>query len=306
MNNSSQKMLPLVSVIIPTFNHGHFLTQALSSVINQTFSNWEAIVINNYSTDNTLEVVESFNDSRIKLINFHNNGIIAAARNEGIKNARGMYIAFLDSDDSWLPKKLETCLDYFNRENCDLICNSELLVENGKSLAIWHHGPDSRSSYKKLLFQGNCISTSAVTIKKQCLTDVGYFNEDKLFMTAEDYDLWLKLAKAGYHFKFIEEVLGKHLKHSGSSSSSVTKHLEAVQSVVESHFKNFSSGLTLFLNQKTCYSILFYGAARQAASQKLFNLAWSYYIKSWRQNPFRIKTYAGVLLLCLRYIKKEF
>ena len=100
---------PLVSVVIPTFNHAPLLKIALQSVIAQTFTNWEAIVVNNFSTDATVEVVESFNDSRIKLINFSNNGVIAASRNVGIKMATASYIAFLDSDDIWYPEKLQKC-----------------------------------------------------------------------------------------------------------------------------------------------------------------------------------------------------
>ena len=80
---------PFVTVVIPTFNHAKLLRRALDSVVAQTFDNWEAIVINNFSTDETIEVVESYQDDRIKLINFKNNGVIAASRNQGIKNARG-------------------------------------------------------------------------------------------------------------------------------------------------------------------------------------------------------------------------
>ncbi|NDF83787.1 MAG: glycosyltransferase family 2 protein, partial [Actinobacteria bacterium] len=101
---------PRVSVVIPTFNHAKLLKRALDSVVAQTFDNWEAIVVNNFSADETIDVVRSFNDDRITLINFSNNGIIAASRNQGIKAARGQYLAFLDSDDKWYPEKLEKCL----------------------------------------------------------------------------------------------------------------------------------------------------------------------------------------------------
>ena len=102
---------PLVSVVIPTFNHAPLLKRALDSVVAQTYSDWEAIVVNNFSTDETIDVVNSFKDDRIKLVNFKNNGIIAASRNQGIKLAQGKFVAFLDSDDNWYPKKLEKCVD---------------------------------------------------------------------------------------------------------------------------------------------------------------------------------------------------
>lgn len=187
--------IPLVSVVIPTYNHAQFLTKALESVINQTFKNWEIIVVNNYSSDNTIEVVESFNDLRIHLINFHNQGIIAAARNEGIRHAKAKYIAFLDSDDFWLPEKLSTCLNFLETNQCDITCNSEDYIDqNGNTISTWHHGPVERTRYENLLFKGNCISTSAVIVKKELLLTVGVFNEDRSIVTAEDYDLWLKLS----------------------------------------------------------------------------------------------------------------
>ena len=108
MNSSS----PMVSVIIPTFNQAELLQKALQSVSNQTFQDWEAIVIDNHSQDTTKEIVESMNDSRISYEVFSNQGIIAASRNLGINLAKGNYIAFLDSDDLWYPSKLSTCLEY--------------------------------------------------------------------------------------------------------------------------------------------------------------------------------------------------
>jgi len=92
---------PVVSIVIPTYNHEHFLKKCLQSVVDQTFTNWEAIVVNNFSEDNTIAVVNSFHDPRIHLVNFKNNGIIAASRNKGIKLSRADLIAFLDSDDIW-------------------------------------------------------------------------------------------------------------------------------------------------------------------------------------------------------------
>ena len=94
-------MNPDVSIVIPTYNHGIYLKEAIRSIIIQTFKNWECIIINNLSTDNTVDIVKSFNDPRISIINYKNNGSIAASRNKGILSARSEIIAFLDSDDYW-------------------------------------------------------------------------------------------------------------------------------------------------------------------------------------------------------------
>src|SRR5450759_2358523 len=107
----TENAAPLVSVVIPTYNHARFLGRALQSVLDQTYTNWEAIVVDNHSQDHTGEVVEAFADPRITLLKVHNGGVIATSRNMGIRRARGEWIAFLDSDDWWAANKLEGCLD---------------------------------------------------------------------------------------------------------------------------------------------------------------------------------------------------
>lgn len=139
----------LVSIVIPTFNHAPLLNRALESVRQQTYQNWEAIVVNNFSTDNTIEVIESFKDPRIKLINFSNNGVIAASRNQGINAASGKYIAFLDSDDKWYPIKLEKCVDAA-QTGAQLICHGELWINTDSSTRAVMYGPVKNAKYEKL------------------------------------------------------------------------------------------------------------------------------------------------------------
>ena len=98
---------PLVSVVMPTYNHAQFIKEAIESVLSQSYRNMELIVIDNYSQDNTRQIVESFGDPRIKYHQFANNGIIAASRNYGITQAQGEYVAFIDSDDVWFGDKLK-------------------------------------------------------------------------------------------------------------------------------------------------------------------------------------------------------
>ena len=101
---------PLVSVVIPSFNHAGFIARAMQSVVEQTYPNWEMVVVDNHSQDDTDRVVGGFDDIRIRLFKIHNQGVIAASRNLGIREARGEWIAFLDADDCWYPRKLETLL----------------------------------------------------------------------------------------------------------------------------------------------------------------------------------------------------
>ena len=97
----------LFSIILPTYDRSNLIKTAIESVINQEYKNWELIIIDNYSKDNTEELVKNFSDKRIIFIKFKNNGIIAKSRNYGVKLAKGDYIAFLDSDDWWYPQKLK-------------------------------------------------------------------------------------------------------------------------------------------------------------------------------------------------------
>jgi glycosyltransferase involved in cell wall biosynthesis len=166
MNNS-----PLVSIVIPTYNHAPMLQRALATVVEQTYQNWNAIIVNNFSTDNTLEVVAAFNDPRIQCVNFRNNGVIGASRNEGIALATGEYVAFLDSDDTWFPTKLEQCVEILE-SGSDLVCHAEYWIdESGKSRLV-AYGPSEAATHHNLIYKGNRISTSATVVRAALLKEV--------------------------------------------------------------------------------------------------------------------------------------
>ncbi|MFM7338418.1 MAG: glycosyltransferase family 2 protein, partial [Actinomycetota bacterium] len=208
MNVPKSNNSPLVTVIIPTFNHAQHLRKALDSVVAQTFQDWEVVVVNNHSTDDTVEVVAATNDSRISLVNFHNHGVIGAARNQGLKVARGEFVAFLDSDDVWYPQKLQRCVEQIS-DGGEFICHGELWINSDKTSRKVFYGPVENSSYEKLLFRGNCISTSTTFIKTELLRSIDGFDESPEIVTAEDYDLWLRLAATGAKTVFIKEILGE-------------------------------------------------------------------------------------------------
>lgn len=229
------KSKPVVSVVIPTYNHAQFLRKAIDSVRRQTFTEWEMIVVNNYSEDDTEAVVASFSDPRIRLENFRNYGIIAASRNHGIALAHGDYIAFLDSDDEWYPEKLERCVAVLAKGN-DLVCHGETWLRNGVAFRKVSYGPAERAHYHSLLFERNCLSTSAVTVRKSCLDKVGDFSEDSAFAMVEDYELWLKLSSVEFRFAFIDEILGEYNIHQANNSRSVLRQMRAELAVLEKHF----------------------------------------------------------------------
>lgn len=229
---------PLVSVVIPTYNHAHFLGRALQSVMDQTYPNWEVIVIDNHSGDNTDQVIQSFNDSRIATLKIHNNGIIAASRNAGIRAAKGEWIAFLDSDDLWYPQKLDIALKGIAEDATVDVCSTDefLVSELTGDRSVLEYGPCSPSLYKDLLVEGNRFSPSAVLVRRDFLSrmDIG-FRENKEFVTAEDYDLWMLLARAGAKFKCIRSVQGEYRIHASNSSGQIAKHSQNAGNVIRDH-----------------------------------------------------------------------
>ena len=187
---------PLISVIIPTYNHAAFLKEALDSVLSQTYTNYEIIIVNNFSEDNTIEVVESYQNPLIHLYNFHNNGVIAASRNYGIKQAEGEYIAFLDSDDIWLPQKLEKQLAMFNKHDDLLLVSTNMSTFPGGRNNYLKLKHDTILSFKKLLvLKENPILNSSVMIKKNVIDCIGLLDENSGIRAVEDYDFWLRILR---------------------------------------------------------------------------------------------------------------
>ena len=232
-------MSGLVSVVIPSYNHAHFLMQTLQSVIDQTYTNWEALVIDNHSEDNTDSVVNSFKDTRIKLLKINNGGVIAASRNLGIQHAQGEWVAFLDSDDYWYPEKLEISTQVLMK-GAKLVCHAEDWIKNGTILRTVQYGPKNKATYRHLLYGKNCISTSAVTVLRDSLLTVGGFTEAPQAIGIEDYHLWLKLAKAENTIEFIEQTLGCFRIYGMSHSSNLVRQMNSEKWVLKENFKALS------------------------------------------------------------------
>ncbi|MDD2932295.1 MAG: glycosyltransferase [Methylotenera sp.] len=292
--------LPIVTVIIPTYNHAHFLRDALQSLCAQTYTNWEAIVVNNFSEDDTVAVVESFDDPRIRLENFRNNGIIAASRNRGIALARGRYLAFLDSDDIWHPEKLAKCMPHFVH---DVGLVSHGLHWFGDQERDFYCGPEKRATFDALLNGGNCITPSATMVKKNLLELVGCFSEDPSIVTSEDYHLWIKLAKAGICMHFIKEVLGDYRVHAGNQSGSVIRHLNSVLCVVNEFLPaTQSNNFMMKIRLRKRYCLAYYGAGRAMQHNGQYIKSWPLFLRAIIYFPFFLKNYIALLLGLILYI----
>jgi glycosyltransferase involved in cell wall biosynthesis len=214
-------MNPFVSIVIPTFNHAHFLKRALNSIQEQTYTNWEVIVVDNHSTDNTQEIIDSFTNLRIKYYKIHNNGVIAASRNKGLRESNGEWIAFLDSDDWWSPDKLETCVNEIT-EKIDFIYHDLKIVGQKFSIINTLRSNRTRQVNKNpfldMLINGNPISNSSVFVRKKLIDQVGFLNENIVMIGAEDFNLWLKIAKITNKFLYLSKFLGYYEYHSNGVS----------------------------------------------------------------------------------------
>ena len=285
-----------VSVIMPSYNHAKFIGKAIDSVLSQTYPNFELIIIDNYSEDDTEKIVASYEDDRIIYLKFRNNGIIAAARNHGIRHSHGEYIAFLDSDDFWIEKKLEFVVDHIKKVNCvDVICHDEWLQTDKAARKRLTYGP--YVTYRDLLFKGNCVSTSATVVRRQKILNVDCFSEDMRFRGVEDYDLWMRLAQAGCSIEYIHKILGVYLACGQGFSNNIAFHIQNCINLLDAHFQKWQPQNLYYrcLFRRRRASIIrggghaFMKAGNYREAQKYLKMAL-------KQDPFNWKTWVLILL----------
>lgn len=232
-----------ISIITPTYNCSSLLKKAIDSVINQTYSDWELIIIDNSSTDDTNEVISSFNNEKIKKLTINNNGVIAASRNMGILNAKGEWIAFLDSDDIWYPNKLHECIAAISlNHSIDVVSTNEFLVDIVKNKKVpLKYGPYTNEFYKDLLINGNKLSTSATMVKRKFLSENNLlFSINQNYITVEDYNFWLQLAKIDAKFFFINSFQGEYIIHGENSSLKLETHWRHLENLLHDHVFNLN------------------------------------------------------------------
>ena len=206
---------PYVSVIIPTYNRKLRLAKAVDSVLRQTYTDFELIVVDDGSHDGTPDLLKKYH-SKLRTLIQTNNGV-SAARNAGIKASKGQLIAFLDSDDLWLENKLKRQVDFFNHNPDTLICQtSEIWIRDGRRV-------NPKKRHKKpngMIFEHSLdlclISPSAVMLRKTLLDEVGLFDEG--LPACEDYDLWLRICWKYPVYLIDEPLIVKYGGHSDQLS----------------------------------------------------------------------------------------
>ncbi len=238
--------LPLVSVILPTYNCAHFLLHSIQSILSQTYHSYEIIVVDDGSTDNTKEVLTPFMQ-RIKYIYYHQSKGAHVARNLGIRSSQGKYIAFIDADDLWLPEKLQTDVEYLEmHSDISMVYSRHINIDNnGNKL---DEGSRTRlpsgNIFIQLFSEQNFITTSSVVVRKEVFGTTGIFDEQLL--NCQDWDMWLRIA---YHFKVagINKPLVKyrHNPHSLSKNrDNVLKYQKVIIDKTYNSFKDEGNGIS--------------------------------------------------------------
>jgi len=240
--------LPKISVILPVYNSEKYLGEAIASILNQSFSDFELIILNDGSTDNSKNVIESFNDKRIVLVDQSNLGL-AATLNRGIMMARGELIARQDNDDVSLPDRLEKQIEFLesNPHISLLGTAAEIIDESGKSTGRYHkHSTDSTVLKFNLLFN-NPFVHSSIVFRRSVLGLVGDYSTDPLFF--EDHNLWSRIARVS-GVSNLNACLVKYRELTSSMSRSTQDYVKRV-------------------NRQSVNNILFYCPELQASHVEL-------------------------------------
>jgi glycosyltransferase involved in cell wall biosynthesis len=288
---------PFFSIIVPTYNHAHFIGRCIESLLSQTYQNWEVIIVNNFSEDNTVEIVEGYNDPRIRLINNANEGIIAVSRNKGLDEAKGDWICFLDSDDWWYSNKLENALQYL--PHFDMIYhNLDIYKNNVKSQGVAKSRQLVGDMAKDLIINGNGVVNSSVILRKSIANLVGKITTERALIAVEDYDYWIRVANKTNRFKYISKSLGGYWV--GENMSYSIKQIDREKALLEKYSSELNPK-----EKKAAISRQQFENSRLYHSLALYSQAKKNYLKSLSTNNLgrKLKSLLGYVMCVLKINK---
>ncbi|MEZ4714382.1 MAG: glycosyltransferase family A protein [Caldilineaceae bacterium] len=229
---------PTISVIIPTYNQADYLAAALHSVLAQTYRDYEIVIVDDGSTDETPHVVRSFVAVRPRQISYMRqaNRGLAVARNAGIRAAKGHWVALLDSDDIWLPDFLETMLQILqDGPETDVgYCGVQFMDAHGVDLPQVSHQTVPPHHLYAALLRANFLIPSTIVLRRMAVLGAGYF--DPAFRRLQDWELWWRMLQLGYNFVGTEEILVRYRVHDASLSADALGGQRAMLDMVEKHF----------------------------------------------------------------------
>jgi glycosyltransferase involved in cell wall biosynthesis len=273
--------VPEVSVIIPCYNHGHYLADALDSVLAQTYTDWEAIVVDDGSTDNSAIVARGYVTQNVRVRYIHQpNAGLSAARNAGIDVARGEYLAFLDADDSWEAEFLATTVRQLHkRHDLSGVYTRALFTDARGALLPMEGGMalDTAATRRRLL-RGGATPVHAFLVRTQVVRDAGQF--DTSLTSAEDWDLWLRIAGDG-DMAGIPEPLVRYRLVAGSMSTDVERMHRNRIVVLTKHYGSPEGRPDIWaLEKRQAYAWAYQAAAVQYITQGQPGEGWARLLQS--------------------------
>jgi glycosyltransferase involved in cell wall biosynthesis len=214
-------MNPLVSIILPVYNCEKYIRKTIDSVLNQSYINYELLIIDDGSSDTTLKIVDGFKDHRIQVIRFEKNKGLIEVLNYGINIAKGKYIARLDGDDICLPTRLEKQVDWLEKNQKTAVVATQIIFinEDDETMENWHLDMQTNTAkeIKKSMLWECCIAHPSVMMRSEIIKQYHYSAKQK---HTEDYDLWLQILSDGYCIEKIPEQLLQYRVHTQSVTGS--------------------------------------------------------------------------------------
>jgi len=243
--------MELVSVIIPAFNQDHYIERAIQSVLKQTYTHVEAVVVNDGSTDDTADVVNAIDDARIHYIYQDNRGL-SGARNTGIRASKGSYLSYLDADDEFLPEKLNLLVaEMKERPEVGLVAGQAIPVDDrGQQIGkVFDRGiPEDHS----LLLHGNPLHVGSVLVSSKWQRRAGFFDED--LRSYEDWDMWLRLAKEGCEMVWVDHPVSLYRFHPHQMTRDGSQMTAANFAVLEKVYQDEEIPESWWAQQDLAYS----------------------------------------------------
>ncbi|MEK7642994.1 MAG: glycosyltransferase family A protein [Patescibacteria group bacterium] len=282
--------VPKVSIILTTYNRAYILPKAIKSVLEQTYKDFELVVVDDGSIDNTKEVVESFGDERVRYVRHDVNKGLAVSRNTGLRAARGVFFAFQDSDDEWTSQKLEEQVPVLEQASTHVgvvYTRLEKTMRDASTVLVpaLNFHPTSGNLYQKLL-EGNFITMQVALVRRECIDRIGYFDEALNWL--EDWDFWLRIARE-YEFIFISMVGVRAVVMGDSLTSNQGRRLEARRKTFDKHREEFLLFPSVYARQN-------YRLGHAYALRHMDGDARQYLWDAMRAQPWNIK-YIGAYVL---------
>lgn len=288
----TQVSKPKVSVIIPAYNSDRFIRETIDSVLNQTYRDFELIVVDDGSSDRTADIISSYKD-RLIYIRKENEGI-STARNRGIEIARGEYLAFIDHDDIWFPEFLEEVVAELDKNKEARLCFANTYVMDGekkRTRTLFDICPPHKGMVFEKLVKGNFIPVITTVIRREVFEEVGLF--DPRYRIAEDWDIFLKISKR-YPITFIDRPLAEYRIHEASFSRQrdlmLTEFIDIIGKYISSVDKRTSRVLeTIRRRAQFDLGIVYLNKSSRSKSRE-------YFLNSLKADPLSLYFYIGLII----------